>query len=246
MIRVENLHKTFKDQEVLRGVNLNCEKAKSTVIIGGSGVGKSVLLKHFIGLLKPDVGSVFVKEQDVSKMTDFELKELRKNFGYLFQDAALFDYMNVFQNVSFPLREHTKLKESKIIDRVKNTLDIVGLKDVDKKMPGELSGGMRKRVGLARAIVLEPEIILYDEPTTGLDPVLTNSIDELIVKTKKKLNITTVVISHDIKSTFYIADKVAMLYDGKIIEEGPPDVFRGTKNKTVQRFLEGTYEGPGK
>ncbi|MFH1728025.1 MAG: ABC transporter ATP-binding protein [Pseudomonadota bacterium] len=237
MIEVLNLHKSFGEKKVLKGVNLNCIKGETTFIIGASGGGKSVLVKHFIGLIKPDQGSIKIDGHELTKMNSFELKNIRKNFGYLFQDAALFDSMTVYENVSFPLKEHTKYKESKIKDIVRQKLDLVGLKGIDHNYPSELSGGMRKRVGLARAIVLEPQIILYDEPTTGLDPIMSDAIDDLIVNTKKELNVTSIVISHDIASTFKIADKIAMLYDGRIIETGTPAQILKSDLKPVKEFL---------
>ncbi len=244
MLEIKNLSKSFGKQKVLDGLNLICKKHETTVIIGRSGEGKSVLLKHFIGLLRPDSGSVLVEGTDITKLHDKGLKKIRARFGYLFQDSALFDFFNVYENVSFPLREHTSLTEPQIREIVKTKLELVGLPNVENKKVHELSGGMRKRVGLARAIVLDPEIILYDEPTTGLDPVMTDAIGELIQKTQKELNITTILISHDISSTFKIADKIALLYEGKIILEGNKEEFTANTNPIVRQFLEGTCHGP--
>jgi phospholipid/cholesterol/gamma-HCH transport system ATP-binding protein len=244
MLEIKNLSKSFGKQKVLDGLNLVCNKHETTVIIGRSGEGKSVLLKHFIGLLRPDAGSVIVEGTDVTKLNDKGLKKIRARFGYLFQDAALFDFFNVYENISFPLREHTNLKETEIRKIVQKKLELVGLPNVENKKTYELSGGMRKRVGLARAIALDPEIILYDEPTTGLDPVMTDAIGELILKTQKELNITTILISHDIESTFKIADKIALLYEGKIILAGDKKVFQTSTNPIVRQFLEGTCHGP--
>ncbi|MBI2974868.1 MAG: ABC transporter ATP-binding protein [Deltaproteobacteria bacterium] len=237
MIKLVDVHKNFAGQKVLNGINLQIRKGEITVIIGTSGVGKSVLLKHMIGLLRPDRGKVFIAGVDLGTLSSPALVELRKKFGMLFQGAALFDSLTVFENVAFPLVEHSNLTVEKIRERVMEKLDLVGLHDVDKKMPSELSGGMKKRVGLARAIILEPEVILYDEPTTGLDPIMTDSVDNLILAMQQRLKITSVVISHDIKSTFDIADQIAMMHEGKIIEAGAPEIFRASKNPVVAKFI---------
>ncbi|MBI2092653.1 MAG: ABC transporter ATP-binding protein [Deltaproteobacteria bacterium] len=237
MIKLVDVHKNFAGQKVLNGINLQIRKGEITVIIGTSGVGKSVLLKHMIGLLRPDRGKVFIAGVDLGTLSSPALVEMRKKFGMLFQGAALFDSLTVFENVAFPLVEHSNLTVEKIRERVMEKLDLVGLHDVDKKMPSELSGGMKKRVGLARAIILEPEVILYDEPTTGLDPIMTDSVDNLILAMQQRLKITSVVISHDIKSTFDIADQIAMMHEGKIIEAGAPEIFRASKNPVVAKFI---------
>lgn len=238
MIRIENLHKAFNGQKVLRGVNLMVPRDKITVIIGPSGCGKTSILRHIIGLLLPDRGKIWIDGKDIVNMDRLELNKIRRRFGYLFQHAALFDSMTVYQNISFPLREHTDYKKSQIDRIVAEKLRLVGLSDVERKLPAELSGGMRKRVGLARALALDPEIILYDEPTTGLDPIMTEAIDDLILQTQKRLNVTSIVISHDIPSTFRIADQVAMVYQGQIVEAGDVDSFRATKNGMVREFIE--------
>lgn len=225
-------------------MNLEIEDGKITVIIGRSGGGKSVLLKHIIGLIKPDSGQVIVDGDDIAAMNERQLNETRKKFGMLFQEAALFDSMNVEDNVAFPLREHTKKKEREILEIVKDRLQAVGLPGVEKKMPSELSGGMRKRVGLARAIALHPRIVLFDEPTTGLDPIMTEAIDKLIVDTQKMYNLTCIIISHDIKSALEMGDKVAMLYEGRIIEEGTPEKINNSENPILRQFLSGSLEGP--
>lgn len=235
---LENLQKTFGPQKVLRGLDLEIPLGKITVIIGGSGTGKSVLLKHIVGLLKPDVGRILLDGVDVNELDGEELKKVRKRFGFLFQDAALFDSMDVFENVAFPLREHTTHDEAKITEIVKRKLEQVKLKDIEHKFPSELSGGMRKRVGLARATVLDPEIVLYDEPTTGLDPVTSRAIDDLIVETQQHLNATSIVISHDIPSTLRIANIIAMLHDGKIVAKGTPKEILDSTNPIVKSFLE--------
>ena len=239
MIELKNIHKSFGTQQVLKGINLAIPDKKITVIIGRSGEGKSVLLKHIMRLLEPDEGKVIVDGCDLSTLDDRQIKEFRKKFGMLFQNAALFDSLNVFDNVAFPLVEHTQKGKSEITKRVHEVLELVGLKDIDAKMPADLSGGMRKRVGLARAIALVPQILLYDEPTTGLDPLMTDSIDTLISGTQKKLGVTSVVISHDIDAAFKIADKVAMVHEGVILLEGDEKIFRNSQEPFVKRFLEG-------
>lgn len=238
MIRFEGVYKSFGNNEVLKGIDLDLPASKISVILGPSGEGKSVLLKHMIGLIRPDKGRVIVDGTDLSKLDDKALTAFRKNFGMLFQNAALFDSFNVEDNIAFPLREHTSLSEKEIAERVRQKLDLVGLRGAVSKMPSELSGGMRKRVGLARAIALEPRIILYDEPTTGLDPLMTDTINRLIVDTQKKLGLTAVVISHDIEATFQVADFVAMIHDGMIIERGAPSVFEKSRHPFVRKFLE--------
>jgi phospholipid/cholesterol/gamma-HCH transport system ATP-binding protein len=244
MIELVDVHKSFQGQKVLDGVNLSIETGKITVIIGRSGGGKSVLLKHIIGLLKPDKGQILVDGVDITRLNDRQLNEVRKLFGMLFQEAALFDSMNVGENIAFPLKEHTLLKQNIISEIVKQKLLQVGLKNVSHKLPSELSGGMRKRVGLARAIALDPKIILFDEPTTGLDPIMADDIDTLLMKTQEQTGATCIVISHDIQGTFKIAHTIAMLYNGKIIEVGTPDKFRSSDNAIVQQFIHGTSQGP--
>lgn len=237
MIQIVDLHKSFQDHHVLKGVSLAISRGRVTVILGASGHGKTVLLKHMIGLLRPDRGRVLVDGVNLSGLDEQGLNRFRRRFGMLFQSAALFDSLSVEENVAFPLREHSDLSDAEIRSEVREALRLVELPGVERKMPSELSGGMRKRVGLARAIALKPEIILYDEPTTGLDPVTTGAINELILGMQKKLPVTSVIISHDIESTFSVADKVAMIHEGRIVEEGPPDVFRRSENPIVTRFL---------
>lgn len=243
MIKIENLYKRFNSLEVLSGVNIEIPTGTIAVILGRSGVGKSVLLKNIIGLLKPDSGRIFVDGTDITQLDPTSLNDFRRRFGMLFQSAALFDSFTVEENIAFPLREHTSKSEREILKIVNRNLSLVGLTGANQKIPSELSGGMRKRVGLARAIALEPEIVLYDEPTTGLDPITSESINELIVTMQKKLNVTSVVISHDIESTFQVADQVAMLHDGVIVEAGTPDELRRSRNEFVQHFL-GPYSQP--
>jgi len=237
MIEVRDLWKEFDGNQVLKGVNLKMEAGTTTVILGGSGSGKTVLMKHIMGLFKPDHGQVIVDGEDVTLMDRRELSRFRTRMGMVFQSSALFDSLSVFENVAFPLREHTKLSEEEIAARVREKLAVVELYGVEQKYPAELSGGMRKRVALARAIVREPKIVLYDEPTTGLDPLTTESVDEMIIGARQKLGVTSVVISHDIGSTFHIADHVAMLHDGRIVEEGPPDHVRNSQEPHTRHFL---------
>lgn len=240
MIELKKLKKTFGSQVVLNDLDLVMPDGKITVIIGRSGEGKSVLLKHLMGLVRPDEGQVIVDGQNVCEIADHELFNLRRKFGMLFQNAALFDSMTVGENIAFPMEEHTDFTTAQITDRVMELMGVVGLKEIVlKKFPSELSGGMRKRVGLARAIALKPEILLYDEPTTGLDPIMTDVVDHLILNTQRRLGITSIVISHDIHAVFAIADKIAMLHEGKVLQEGTPDDFRRTTNPVVKNFLEG-------
>ncbi|MGC8928644.1 MAG: ABC transporter ATP-binding protein [Myxococcota bacterium] len=236
-IEIIGLKKSFGDNEVLKGINLNVVEGEICVILGASGSGKSVLIKHIIGLLRPDEGSIIVKGTDISKLGDKELNEIRKSFGMVFQNSALFDSMTVYENVAFPLIEHTNLSEKEIRERVKEKLNILGLYNVEDKYPAELSGGMKKRVGLARAVILNPEIILYDEPTTGLDPITTMTVNEMILDAREKFNVTSIVISHDIGSAFMIADKIAFLHNGVIIVQGPPDFIRASEDENLRRFL---------
>ena len=244
MIEITDLHKSFGSLAVLRGVNLSVEKGESMTVIGGSGSGKSVLMKHIIGLLFPDKGRVTVAGQILNDLDDNQMNELRKKFGMLFQMAALFDSLTVWENVGFGLRQHTKLSDREIRDIATEKLALVGLKDVEDKMPVDLSGGMRKRVGLARAIAMDAEIILYDEPTTGLDPITADAINDLIVDLRKKLGVTSVAITHDMHSAYKISDRIAMLYKGEIQEVGTPDEIRNTRNPIVKQFITGSAVGP--
>ncbi|KFE70171.1 Methionine ABC transporter ATP-binding protein [Hyalangium minutum] len=244
MIQVVDLHKTFGAQKVLTGINVTVPEGKTCVILGGSGSGKTVLMKHMIGLLKPDQGQVFVDGEDIVPLGDSEIERVRRKFGMVFQAAALFDSMNVFENVAFPLREHRKgWSEEQVRAAVRAKLDIMGLPvSVESKFPADLSGGMRKRVGLARAVVLEPKIVLYDEPTTGLDPITTAYVDEMILEAQAKLKVTSVVISHDIASAFNVGDYIAFLSKGLIIEFGPPEQLRNSENPVVKNFLQTWFD----
>ena len=244
VIELKDIHKSFNKKSVLRGVNLKVKKGESLVVIGGSGSGKSVLLKHIIGLLKPDKGSVIVDSADLSMLDENGLDEIRKKFGMLFQSAALFDSMKVWENVGFGLKRHTRMTDPEIKEVAVQKLRKVGLVGVEDVMPSELSGGMRKRVGLARAIAMEPEILLYDEPTTGIDPIMADAIDDLIIKMGKELDITSVAITHDMRSAYKIADTIAMLYNGVIIATGSPEEIRHTSDPFVKQFVEGRAAGP--
>ena len=244
IISLQNVEKSLGGRPVLRGLSIDVDKGESLVIVGGSGQGKSVTLKHIIGLMQPDSGHVYVMGQDVCCMETRELNAFRKHFGMAFQEGALFDSMNVFENIAFPLRRHTKMTEDEIRARVEECLDQVHLHGVETKRPSELSGGMRRRVGFARAISLKPDILLFDEPTTGLDPVISDVVADLIVEMDRTLNTTTVSITHDMKVAFKIADRVAMLHHGRIVEEGTPTEFQHSANPMVQQFIEGRAEGP--
>jgi len=241
MIKIRHLRKSFGSKVVLKDVNLEVPKGSTTVILGLSGQGKSTIIKHIVGLLKPDSGEIIVDGIDVASCSKQELFETRKKIGFLFQEGAMFDSMSVYDNVAFPLREHTKLSETEIRKRVFEKLDMVGFDSdrVAKLYPHELSGGMRKRAATARAIVLEPKIILYDEPTSGLDPIISDLISQMTMMLQKKLGVTSIVISHDLKESFKIADYVGMLYNGEIIEFAPPEEFQNSKNEIVQAFLKG-------
>ncbi len=245
MIRFVDVYKSFGENQVLRGLNLEIKKGETLVIIGQSGSGKSVLLKHIIGLLVPDRGQIYINGVNISELREEEeLYAIRRKFAMLFQGAALFDSMTVAQNVSFGLERYTNYPPEKIKKIVTECLDIVGLRNVEHLMPFELSGGMKKRVGLARAIAYNPEIILYDEPSTGIDQIRANAINDLINRLKEELNVTSVVITHDMDSTFKVADRIAMLYQGKIIESGTKEEIQNSKNRIVQQFIHGHAEGP--
>lgn len=244
MIKLVDIYKSFEGKDVLRGVDLEINKGESVVVIGGSGSGKSVMLKHIIGLLKPDKGAVLVNSTDITDFNEHDLNDYRKKFGMLFQSAALFDSMNVWENVGFGLKRHTRMPDSDIKEIAVEKLRLVGLVDVEDVMPSELSGGMRKRVGLARAIAMEPEIILYDEPTTGLDPIMADAINDLIIKMRETLNVTSVTITHDMTSAYKIADTIAMLYNGVIISKDSPEGIKNSSDPYVRQFVEGSAVGP--
>ena len=244
-IRLRGLKKAFGSFQVLRGVDLDIPRGGTTVVIGLSGAGKSVLLKIIMGLIPPDEGTVEVGGVHITRLRESERRQIRGRFGYVFQNGALFDSMTVYENVAFPLIEHTKLPESEIRARVVAAMESVGLEAHADKMPSNLSGGMRKRASLARALVRDPEFLLYDEPTTGLDPIRTASIDQLIADTQaSNPNLTSVVISHDMHATFRIAHKVAMLMEGVIAAQGAPEDIARSEDPRVQQFIEGRLDGP--
>ncbi len=244
MIRIVDLHKSFGAKKVLQGVNLEVGVGETTVIIGQSGSGKSVLLKHIIGMLRPDSGQVFVDGVEITGLRPREFQGTLRKFGMLFQGAALFDSLTVGENVAFGLRRYTRHSRKEIEAIVSESLAEVGLRGVEDLMPHELSGGMKKRVGLARAIAYKPEIILYDEPSTGIDPIRADSINDLINQLKRDLGVTSVVITHDMVSCYKVADRIAMLYDGVIIETGTPAEIQASSNPIVRQFISGRAGGP--
>lgn len=239
MIEVRDLKKSFGPQRVLDGVSFKIAKGEAVVIIGASGGGKSVLLKHIVGLLRPDEGEVLIEGRDISHMNERELIHVRRKFGMVFQSAALFDSMTVEENVSFVLQREHELSSKEISDKVTEALEMVELAGTQKKKPAELSGGMRKRVGLARAIIYQPEIVVYDEPTTGLDPVVSDSIDQLMIRVVEKLKITSIVVTHDMRSARRVGNRILMLHKGKIHVDGPPEETFQSKEPIVYRFVNG-------
>ncbi|MBN1587277.1 MAG: ABC transporter ATP-binding protein [Candidatus Omnitrophica bacterium] len=244
MIEIINLCKKFGEKPILRNLNLTVKDGESLVIIGRSGCGKSVLLKHIVGLLAPDNGQVLVDGEDISRLSPLSRVRRKLNFGMLFQRAALFDSLTVGENVSFALREHTQMDEEAMQERVRRCLEMVGLRGVEKKKPAELSGGMQKRVGLARAIATEPEVMLYDEPTTGLDPIMADAINDLIIELQQKLKVTSIVVTHDMTSAYKVGSRIAMLYKGKIEAVGTPEEVRDSDNPILKQFVTGAAKGP--
>jgi phospholipid/cholesterol/gamma-HCH transport system ATP-binding protein len=245
VIELKKISKSFNGRPVLSNFDLSVWRGETYVLIGRSGMGKSTVLKHMAGLETPERGMVNVFGQDVGKLDPKALNDLRKKIGYVFQYAALFDSMTVFENVAFRLLRDFRLPESKALKIVHEKLALVGLEsEIAERMPSELSGGMRKRVGLARAIAVDPELILYDEPTSGLDPVTAQSINLLILDMQRKLKVTSVVVTHDMQSAYQVADRIGMIYDGRIIHEGTASETRGSKNPYVQQFVTGSVEGP--
>jgi phospholipid/cholesterol/gamma-HCH transport system ATP-binding protein len=239
-LRVVDIRKTFGNREVLKGVSVDIPRGSILVVLGGSGMGKSVLMKHMIGLLKPDSGAVIVDGQDITRLKALELKKVRSKFGMVFQNGALFDSMTNWENVAFPLREHRRdLKGEALDKRIRELFGLFSLspENVGPRFPSEISGGQRKRVALARAVALEPQIVLYDEPTTGLDPITTDQVDEMILEAKQKLNVTSIVISHDIASAFKIADHIIFVYDGNIVVEGLKDEMLACEHPFVKQFF---------
>jgi len=242
MIEVRQLKRSFGSQKILDGVDLRIENGESAVIIGRSGGGKSVLLKHLIGLLQPDSGDVLVDGENIGRMNERQLLRVREKFGMVFQGAALFDSMTVAENVAFPLERKRTLTPGEVSRRVAHALEVVDLHGTEKKKPAELSGGMRKRVGLARAIVYEPQIILYDEPTTGLDPIVSDSIDNLIIRVRDHLKVTSVVVTHDMRSARRVGNHVFMLHDKRIYAHGTPEDFFESQDAIVRQFIDGVAD----
>lgn len=239
LIELKNLHKRFGRLVVLNGVELSIEEGKCLVVLGASGTGKSVMIKHIVGLLKPDAGEVWYDGRRIDTMTPRQLMDVRRDFGFLFQMGALFDSLNVGENIAFPLVEHTRKSQDEVSDIVARKLALVGLPGIEKKMPGELSGGQRKRVALARAIALGPRVILYDEPTTGLDPVRSDVINELILKLQRDLKVTSIVVTHDMNSAFKVADRIVMLFEGKIRFDGTVEQIQSSDDPVVKQFVTG-------
>ena len=239
MIKLVDVHKSFGSKKVLEGFSLEVNEGETMVIVGYSGTGKSVAIKHIVGLLEPDRGTVWVDGQEVPTLTRPELYALRSHIGYVFQFAALFDSLNIGENVAMGLRKEGKMSESEIMARVAEALDLVDLPGVEKKFPAELSGGMRKRVGIARAIARQPKYILYDEPTTGLDPVTSAIIDQLMIRMREKLRVTSIVITHDMRSAYTVGSRIAMLYEGKVRKVGTVDEIQHTNDPIVRQFIEG-------
>jgi len=239
MIEVRDLHKSFGSHRVLNGVTLQIDKGESVVIIGRSGGGKSILLKHVIGLLRPDSGEVLIEGENITRMNERQLLEVRRKFGMLFQSAALFDSMTVAENVGFVLNRDKSCSPRQVAEKVAEALEMVELPGIEEKKPAELSGGMRKRVGLARAIVYRPEIVLYDEPTTGLDPIVADSIDQLIVNVRERLHVTTVAVTHDMRSARRIGQRIMMLHEGRIYFQGTPEALFSSSDPIVHRFVTG-------
>ncbi len=243
-IVAEDIHKSFGENVVLNGINLAVHEAETIVVIGRSGCGKSVFLKHIIGLMKPDSGTIVVDGRDITEMKRRELNDIRRKFGMVFQSAALFDSLTVGENVGFFLYEYSDLSPEEIADVVEQKLRLVGLENISAMNPAELSGGMKKRVSLARALAHDPKIVLYDEPTTGLDPIMADVINDLIIKMDEELDVTSIVVTHDLASAYKIADRIAMMYGGKIIALGAPDEIKESPDEYVQQFINGSAQGP--
>ncbi len=244
MIKIRGLKKRLGDKQVLDGVDLDIPTGCTMVILGRSGTGKSVLLKNIIGLMHPDAGTIEVDGEETTTMAMHELNEVRKRFGMLFQSAALFDSLTVGENVALPLRTHTKLDAGEIQRRIAERLDWVGMKGIEDMKPASLSGGMRKRVGLARAIAMDPAYILYDEPTTGLDPIMSDVINRLIRALQQRIGVTSIVVTHDMRSAWHVGDRIAMLHEGRVVFTGTTSEARETSNALVKQFIEGTSDEP--
>jgi phospholipid/cholesterol/gamma-HCH transport system ATP-binding protein len=245
-ILVVDLHRTYGTNHVLRGINLKVYRGKTNVVMGGSGAGKTVLMRQIIALETPDSGQIFIDGENIVGMTDYQLGIVRQKFGMVFQLSALFDSMTVFDNVAFPLREHTKLSKKEIHRRVMEKLEILGLEGAERRFPADISGGMKKRVGVARALILEPQILIYDEPTTGLDPIAARNVDELIIETAGKFNVTSLVISHDMTTTFNVGDYVSLIHGGIIRISGAPREVIESTDPEVVRFLDSSGVNAGR
>ncbi|MBF0489427.1 MAG: ABC transporter ATP-binding protein [Candidatus Omnitrophica bacterium] len=244
MIEIHNLYKSFGSQMILNNLNLTVRRGETKAIIGRSGVGKSVLLKNIVGLIKPDSGSIKINGVEVTDLKEKEYNKLRMEIGMVFQGGALFDSMSVGENVAFVLNEFMNLDKKTVLDRVADSLALVGLKDVEQLMPAQLSGGMKKRVSLARVLCMEPQIILYDEPTSEVDPITAAAINHLIIDLRDKLKVTSIVVTHDMNSAYQVADSIAMFYRGQVIADGKPDDIRNSKHPVVQQFITGEAQGP--
>jgi len=244
MIEIRNLYKTLGPLKVLNNLSLTVRRGETKVVIGRSGVGKTVLLKNIVGLISPDSGSIKINEVEVTNLNEKEYNRLRMEIGMVFQGGALFDSMNVGENVGFVLNEFMSLDAKTVKDRVRDSLGLVGLKDVEHMMPSQLSGGMRKRVSLARVLCMEPHIILYDEPTTGVDPITAAAINHLIIEMRDKLKVTSIVVTHDMNSAYQVADSIAMFYKGQIIADGSPEDIKNSKHPVIQQFIHGEAHGP--
>ena len=244
-VRLVDLRKSYGQNPVLRGVNLVAHRGRINVVIGGSGAGKTVLMRQIIGLEKPDSGQILVDDEDIVPLGEYRMWEVRRKFGMVFQQAALFDSMTVFDNVAFPLREHTRLSGKETAARVMDKLAVLGLEEAHDRFPSDISGGMRKRVGVARALILEPQILIYDEPTTGLDPIAARNVDDLIRETAEKFDVTSLVISHDLTTTFGVGDTISLLHEGVIRMTGSPGDIAGSDDPEVVRFLRSSGVDPG-
>lgn len=244
IVRLRGVTKAFGRNTVLSNLDLDIVRGETLVVIGRSGCGKSVMLKHITGLIAPDAGEILFEGEDITRIGRKKLFQMRMRFGMLFQGAALFDSLTVGENVALPLRRHSQLGENEIRRRVRARLELVGLTDVYDRFPAEMSGGMKKRVGLARAVVMDPAIVLYDEPTTGLDPIMADVINELIRNLQRELEITSVVVTHDMKSAYKVADRIAMLHEGRILRSGTPEEVRNTADPVLRQFIEGSARGP--
>jgi phospholipid/cholesterol/gamma-HCH transport system ATP-binding protein len=244
MIEIKNLYRSFNGNPVLKGISLNIRRGDLLALIGRSGIGKSVLLKHVVGLMQPDSGTIFINNTDIHRLRGKKLTEIREQFGFLFQGGALFDSMTVYDNVAFPMREKTNFSEAQIRDRVFHELEEMGLKNDGKKFPAELSGGMRKRAALARALVMEPSIMLFDEPTTGLDPIIGQTILDYIQQCHQRLKFTGMIVTHEVPKVFNIVQQVAMIHQGEIIACGSPDELQKLNNPIFEQFIKGDIKGP--